>query len=61
MAGDQEEVDEILQKIDEEVKEEEEVAEVLDQDKPAYSIPSTDNGYRKILKEKFGFDDFKEG
>ena len=32
-----------------------------DLDKAAYHIPTSDEGYRKILKERFGHDDFKEG
>lgn len=30
-------------------------------DKASYAVPDTDAGYRKILKERFGHDDFLEG
>lgn len=49
-----------LEKIDEEVVEDENNENDI-YDKPEFSIPSTDDGFRKILKERFGFDDFLEG
>ena len=49
-----------LQKIDEEVEEDPSV-DFNDLDKAAYAIPKTDEGYRNILKERFGHDEFLEG
>jgi hypothetical protein len=50
-------VDQIDDKIIEEESSEEDV-DPNDLDKAAYKIPKDDDGYRKILKEKFGHDDF---
>lgn len=58
LLSDLEDMNQELEKIDEEIKEEEE--EDM-HDKAQYPIQQTDEGYRKILKEKFGFDDFLEG
>ena len=49
-----------LQKIDDEVEEDPPV-DPNDLDKAAFAIPETDEGYRKILKERFGHDEFMEG
>ena len=49
-----------LKRIDEHVLEDVEV-DINDLDKAAYAVPETDEGYRKILKERFGHDDFLEG
>ena len=49
-----------LQKIDDEVLEDPSV-DINDIDKAAYAIPDTDEGYKKILKERFGHDEFLEG
>jgi len=49
-----------LQKIDDEVEEDPPV-DPNDLDKAAYAVPTTDEGYRKILKERFGHDEFMEG
>ena len=35
--------------------------DINDIDKAAYAIPTTDEGFKKILKERFGHDDFMEG
>jgi hypothetical protein len=54
------------------LKEEKEAAELSDNeeavdvdindlDKAAYAIPDSDEGYRKILKERFGHEEFKDG
>ena len=32
-----------------------------DLDKAAYAVPNSDAGYEKILKERFGHDEFMEG
>lgn len=50
--------DELL-KIDEQIEESDIDMENID--KAAYRIPCNDEGYKKILKERFGHDDFKEG
>ena len=65
LLGDEEEVQEELKKIDIEVKsqesEEEELKDV-DFDRPLYKkVPENDEGYRKILEERFGHKEFKEG
>lgn len=49
-----------LEKIDEDVKEEEELV-VSHGDEAMYPIPKTDEGYLKVLKERFGHDSFKPG
>nr|AEV53961.1 RecQ-like protein [Stylonychia lemnae] len=49
-----------LEKIDEDIKED--IVEVSsDFDKPLYKIPSSDEEYQKILKERFGHETFKAG
>lgn len=52
-----------LAAIDEAIadQEVEPIEELQDIDKPLYEIPDTDEGFRKILKERFGHDDFREG
>ena len=49
-----------LQKIDDEVEEDPPV-DLNDLDKAAYAVPTTDEGYRQILKERFGHGEFMEG
>ena len=49
-----------LQKIDDEVEEDPPV-DLNDLDKAAYAVPTTDEGYRQILKEWLGHDKFMEG
>ena len=63
LVDDLEEIKEALEKIDEDVKEEESSQEVHDGDfdKAMYKIPDDDEGYLKILKERFGHDTFKIG
>ena len=48
-----------LLKIDEEI--EDPSVDINDIDKAAYAIPTTDEGFKKILKERFGHDEFLEG
>ena len=48
-----------LRKIDDKVDDIE--VDINDLDKAAYAVPDTDDGYRKILKERFGHDEFLEG
>jgi len=48
-----------LKLIDEHVQDIE--VDINDIDKASYAVPSTDEGYRKILKERFGHDKFLEG
>jgi len=48
-----------LKQIDDAIQENK--PEVTDDDKAAYEIPITDEGYLKVLKERFGHDSFKEG
>ena len=40
---------------------EDEEVDPNDIDKAAYSIPTTDDGYRQILRERFGHEEFKDG
>ena len=35
--------------------------DINDLDKAAYALPTSDEGYRKILKERFGHEEFKDG
>jgi ATP-dependent DNA helicase Q4 len=48
-----------LKQIDDAIQESK--PELTDDDKAAYEIPKTDEGYLKVLKERFGHDSFKEG
>ena len=48
-----------LKKIDEKVDDIE--VDINDLDKASYAVPDSDEGYRKILMERFGHDDFLEG
>ena len=48
-----------LQKIDEHV--EDIPVDINDLDKASYAVPDTDEGFKKILKERFGHDEFLEG
>ena len=48
-----------LLKIDDEI--EDPSVDINDLDKAAYAIPTTDEGYKRILKERFGHDEFLEG
>lgn len=48
-----------LKQIDETVVDIE--VDINDLDKASYAVPDTDDGYRRILKERFGHDDFLEG
>jgi len=48
-----------LKKIDEKVEDVE--VDINDLDKASYAVPDTDEGYKAILKERFGHDDFLEG
>ena len=48
-----------LLKIDEEV--DDPSVDINDIDKAAYAIPTTDEGFKNILKERFGHDEFLEG
>jgi len=48
-----------LKQIDQQVDDVE--VDKNDLDKAAYAVPSTDDGFRKILKERFGHDEFLEG
>ena len=48
-----------LLKIDEEI--DDPSVDINDIDKAAYAIPTTDEGFKKILKERFGHDEFLEG
>lgn len=61
LVADFEELDDELKKIDTEIIEEVEEEMLVDDDKAAYAIPSSDEGYHRILKERFGHDTFKEG
>ena len=49
-----------LKQIDEKIEEDPEV-DLEDLDKAAYALPSDDKGYLKILKDRFGHTEFKEG
>jgi ATP-dependent DNA helicase Q4 len=48
-----------LKQIDDAIQEN--IPELTDDDRAAYEIPKTDEGYLKVLKERFGHDSFKEG
>ena len=48
-----------LKKIDEQVEDIE--VDINDLDKASYAVPDTDEGFLKILKERFGHDEFLEG
>ncbi len=48
-----------LKKIDEQVEDIE--VDINDLDKASYAVPDSDEGYKMILKERFGHDDFLEG
>ena len=48
-----------LKKIDEHVEDIE--VDINDLDKAAFAVPDTDEGFRSILKQRFGHDDFLEG
>lgn len=48
-----------LKQIDHQVEDVE--VDINDLDKAAYAVPDTDEGFKKILKERFGHDDFLEG
>lgn len=48
-----------LKQIDEEVEDVE--VDINDLDKASYAVPESDEGYKKILKERFGHDEFLEG
>lgn len=67
LVADFEEIDVELKKIEPEVKEVvvpvvvAPIVEEDNKDQAAYQIPSSDDGYLQILKEKFGHDTFKEG
>ena len=53
-----------LQKIDQEInsQESDEEQKDVDFDRPLYKhLPDTDEGYRKILEDRFGHTSFKEG
>ena len=49
-----------LKQIDEKIEEDPEV-DLEDLDKAAFALPSDDQGYLKILKNRFGHTEFKEG
>lgn len=61
LVADFDELDDELKEIDEKVKDT--VIEEVDTsgDEALYKIPDSDEGYFKILKERFGHDTFKEG
>ena len=60
LASDLEDMEDELKQIDKTI--EEKIEEPVDDlDKAAYEIPETDEGFVKILKERFGHDSFKEG
>lgn len=59
LAEDFEEMEEELKKIDAAV--EERKTQIIDDDGAAYPLPDSDEGYLKVLKERFGHDSFKEG
>jgi hypothetical protein len=62
LVADFDELDDELKQIDEKVKDTVVVEEVdTTGDESHYKIPDTDDGYYKILKERFGHDTFKEG
>lgn len=62
LVADFDEIDDELRKIDSTfVEPDEEIKQEEDDDAAAYKIPSTDEGYLQILKERFGHDSFKEG
>ena len=48
-----------LKGIDEKVEDIE--VDINDLDKASYAVPETDEGFRKILKERFGHTEFLEG
>ena len=48
-----------LKKIDTQIEDIE--VDLHDLDKAAYAVPDTDDGFKAILKERFGHDDFLEG
>ena len=48
-----------LKQIDDDIEDIE--VDINDLDKAAYEVPDTDEGYLKILKERFGHDTFLEG
>jgi len=54
-----------FEEMKDELKEADNIAKVVVEedldDAAAYAIPTSDEGYYKVLKEKFGHDTFKEG
>jgi len=48
-----------LKQIDKRVEDVE--VDINDLDKASYAVPDNDEGYRKILKQRFGHDDFLQG
>ena len=63
LCGGFEELEAELKQVAEEMEQEASEPEVdpEDLDKAAYKVPDTDEGFRKILKERFGHDDFLQG
>ena len=62
LVADFDEIDDELRKIDSKIIDpDEKVKEEDKDDAAAYKIPTADEGFLKILKERFGHDSFKEG
>ena len=53
------EMEDELKGIDEKVEDIE--VDINDLDKASYSVPETDEGFRRILEERFGHTEFLEG
>ena len=53
------EMEDELKEIDEKVEDIE--VDINDLDKASYAVPETDDGYIRILKERFGHTEFLEG
>jgi hypothetical protein len=64
MYGGFDEMEAELKQVAEEMEEEsvsDASADPEDNDKAAYKIPKTDEGFKEILKERFGHDEFLQG
>lgn len=59
LAEDFDEMIDMIKQADDEFEDIE--VDINDIDKAAYEVPDSDEGYLRILKERFGFDSFKEG
>lgn len=60
-ASDEEMLVDDIDKLEDELKMIDDIVIDEQDDGPAYPIPTTDDGFLKILREKFGHESFKEG